>query len=162
MRLVNLIITVLWLTISKSGNHCTWLAILFVLLAYLGWCRVPAAAWRSNRDQGRLTAVVCSHGQVDEVVDPLVVRQPAPEFGVPLLSQEGRTRCLLPGATAPYPVLDQAMMMFPAELPRFVAKFLAVSARFVSKFLADPPTFVSFPAPAGYCYCFDCEIGLGG
>ena len=36
-----------------------------------------------------------------------LVRQMAPAFGVPLLSQEGRTCCLLPGAAAPYPALDQ-------------------------------------------------------
>ena len=40
------------------------------------------------------------------------VRQTAPEggFGVPLLSQEGPTCCLLPGAAAPYPALGQGQL----------------------------------------------------
>ena len=59
-----------------------------------------------------------------------LVRQAAPEVDVPLLSQEGLTRRLLPGATAPYPALDQ-MSKFPAVSPRFVSKFLAAPARFV-------------------------------
>ena len=54
-----------------------------------------------------------SRGRVD---DPFVFRQMAPdwkvglvevpEIVVPLLSQEGLTCRLLPGATAPYPALD--------------------------------------------------------
>ena len=43
----------------------------------------------------------------------------APEFEVPLLSQEGPTRRLLPGAAAPYPALDQ-ISKFPAVSPSFV------------------------------------------
>ena len=33
---------------------------------------------------------------------------------VPLLSREGLTRRLLPGATAPFPALDQELTKFPA------------------------------------------------
>ena len=46
---------------------------------------------------------------------------------MPLLSREGRTRCLVPGPTAPYPALDQAL------------KYSA-AARFVPEFSAEPAT----------------------
>ena len=45
-------------------------------------------------------------------------------FGVPLLSQEGPTCRLLPGATAPYPTPGQALTKFPAvvqELTKLVS-----------------------------------------
>ena len=52
----------------------------------------------------------------EELLDPFD-RQPVPkgtedlaaalDVKVPLLSQEGLTCCLLPGAAAPYPALDQ-------------------------------------------------------
>ena len=65
-----------------------------------------------------------SHGHEG---DQLEVLQAAPASNwVPLLSPEGLTGRLLPGATAPYPALDQAMK-FPAESQRFVSKVPAAA-----------------------------------
>ena len=53
----------------------------------------------------------CGHVELDDQFG----RQTAPTCsGVPLLSQEGPTCRLLPGATAPYPALDLALTFLAA------------------------------------------------
>ena len=47
---------------------------------------------------------------------------------VPLLSQEGPTCRFLPGATAPFPALDQELTKFPAPAGSLV-KFLSAPTR---------------------------------
>ena len=76
------------------------------------------------------------------MMDLLVVR-------VPLLSQEGPTCRLLPGATAPYPALDPG------------TEYLA-AARFVSKLLAEAPRFVlKFSAPAEIVFVLQTAAVVG-
>ena len=82
-----------------------------------------SAAWR-NRGLSTRLAAGSSCGPVDD--QPLVGKLTAPHLkvvlstvtlvgvGVPLLSQEGPTCRLLPGATAPYPALDQELTKFSA------------------------------------------------
>ena len=73
-----------------------------------------------------------SHGRAED----LVFRRAVPffVFEVPLLSQEGLTCRLLPGAAAPWsPALDP-VSKFPA-VARFVSKFLATTRVFVLKML---------------------------
>ena len=77
----------------------------------------PAQAWRSC-DRRLLLAAESSHGRV--VRDWLEVRQVAPVLRVPLLSQEGPTCRLLPGATAPFPALDQELTLTVAPADVFV------------------------------------------
>ena len=51
-----------------------------------------------------------------------------PGFGVPLFSQEGLTCRLLPGATAPYPALDQEFSLLAPAAAKFVVVETAAQA----------------------------------
>ena len=67
-----------------------------------------------------LKAVGSSHGLAVDPFDDQFVRQTAPAFvKVPLLSQEGPTRRLLPGAAAPWSPAFDPVLKFPA-VARFV------------------------------------------
>ena len=63
------------------------------------------AVWRSSCGLTNALSGGSNHGPAGDQVGSLAV---APTVEVPLLSQEGLTRCLLPGATAPYPTIGQA------------------------------------------------------
>ena len=66
--------------------------------------------WRSSCGLTDVSSDGSSHGPADDFGSLAVT----PVVGVPLLSQEGLTCRLLPGATAPCPALDQALIMVPA------------------------------------------------
>ena len=90
-----------------------------------------------SRDPRRLRGDGSSRDRVVLVDGPALGKlvrgsKPIPSFEVPLLSREGLTRRLLPGAAAPWsPALDP------------VSKFPAVAR------------FVLFPAAARSCFYFD-------
>ena len=70
-------------------------------------------------------SVRCSRGLEGrrDSVGQTALDQTAPDLRVPLLSREGPTRCLLPGAAAPWsPALDP-VSKFPA-VARFVFVFV--------------------------------------
>ena len=105
-------------------------------MAYRYWCRHLMAVSRSSH--GPTGELVGGSSRDREVrLDRLELwklvknlkSSSAVTFGVPLLSQEGPTCRLLPGAAAPFPALDQELTSTAAPADDFVVVFVDVDEK---------------------------------